>query len=258
MHGVDRSSPVPLWAQLLADLRRRLDAGEFTDRFPTDNELIDEYELSRHTVRDAVRRLQDEGVVSRERGRGTFVTAPAVEQPWGGGIIYSLFRSVEAQGFEQRSKVLDLSETTDAEAAGRLAVRANAKLVRLERLRLVDGHPLAHDVAWLPAVVARPLLGVDFTHTALYDELAGRCGVHLTEGTERVFAVVPDDHQRDLLGLAARQAAFRLERLSQAGETTVEWRRTVVRGDRYSFVASWSQSPGDRAPTSPPDDVLVS
>jgi GntR family transcriptional regulator len=102
------------------------------------------------------------------------------------------------------------------------------------------------------------LLRVDFTHTALYDELADRCGVHLTDGRERVSAVVPDEHQRDLLGLAARQAAFRLERLSRTGERTVEWRRTLVRGDRYSFVASWSHTPRDRAPAAPPDDVLVS
>lgn len=245
MARIDRSNPLPLWAQVLEDLRRRLAGGEFAAQFPTDNDLIDHYGVSRHTVRDAVRRLQDEGVVNRERGRGTFVTAPAVERSWGAGVVYSLFRSVESQGFEQRSEVLDLSETDDEIVAGHLDLPLDAPLVRLERLRLVDRQPLAHDVVWLPASIARPLLDVDFTHTALYDELATRCGVRPTAGSERVHAVVPGRAVRDLLGLGAHQAAFAMERSSRAGEEPVEWRETVVRGDRYSFVATWS-GPGRR------------
>lgn len=256
MTHIDRSNPLPLWAQVLEDLRRRLAGGEFTAQFPTDNDLIDHYGVSRHTVREAVRRLQDEGVVNRERGRGTFVNGPAIERSWGAGVVYSLFRSVESQGYEQRSEVLDLSETTDATAADRLGLAAGEPLVRLERLRLVDGQPLAHDVVWLPASVARPLLGVDFTHTALYDELAARCGVRPTAGSERVAAVVPDRAVGELLGLGPRQAAFALERTSHAGNTPVEWRETVVRGDRYSFVATWSGS-GRRAGTAADGDLLT-
>ena len=64
MTGIDRSSPMPLWAQLLDALRERLDRGEYSEAFPTDIELTAEYGLSRHTVREAVRRLQDEGLVT--------------------------------------------------------------------------------------------------------------------------------------------------------------------------------------------------
>jgi GntR family transcriptional regulator len=256
MASIDRSNPLPLWAQVLEDLRRRLAGGEFAAQFPTDNDLIGHYGVSRHTVREAVRRLQDEGVVNRERGRGTFVTAPAIERSWGAGVVYSLFRSVESQGYEQRSEVLDLSETTDEAVANRLALAVGEPLVRLERLRLVDGKPLAHDVVWLPAAVARPLLGVDFTHTALYDELASRCGVRPTAGSERVHAVVPDRVVGELLGLGPRQAAFAMERTSHAAIGPIEWRETLVRGDRYSFVATWS-GPGGRTGTAADGDLLA-
>ncbi|HTQ92614.1 MAG TPA: GntR family transcriptional regulator, partial [Streptosporangiaceae bacterium] len=64
---VDRDSALPLWAQVLGDLRRRLARGEFRLRFPGDNELTEHYGVSRHTVREAVRRLQDEGVLVRGR-----------------------------------------------------------------------------------------------------------------------------------------------------------------------------------------------
>jgi GntR family transcriptional regulator len=230
---------MPLWAQLLEDLRARLDDGEFVEEFPTDLELTTEYGVSRHTAREAVRRLQSEGVVSRERGRGTFVRTPTFEQPT--GAIYSLFRSIETQGLEQRSEVLDRSVVTDPEVAVRLELDASAELVRLERLRSADGHPLAHDTVWLPADVARPLLDVDFTHTALYDELQNRCGVRPTSGKEWIATELPDADERRLLGLGAKQPVFRIRRLSSTAESRpLEWRETVIRGDRYTFVAQWS------------------
>lgn len=240
---------MPLWAQVLADLRARLEAGEFTDEFPTDLELTAEYGVSRHTAREAVRRLQAEGVVSRERGRGTFVRSPSFEQPT--GAIYSLFRAIEAEGLEQRSEVLDLSLVVDVEVAERLGLPADAELVRIERLRSADGHPLAHDTAWLPAELARPLLEVDFGHTALYDELADRCGVRPTAGTEWIATELPGEVDRSLLGVAARQPVFRIRRRVLAGDRPIEWRETVIRGDRYTFVAQWS-------PTGAYETVLTS
>lgn len=242
---------MPLWAQLLDDLRRRLATGEFADGFPTDGALTAEYDLSRHTVREAVRRLQQEGVLRRERGRGTFVRPPQVEQPW--GALYSLFRSIESQGYEQRSRVLDLSSVTDGPVAARLGLRAGSPLVRLERVRLADGQPLAHDVAWLPAAVARPLLGVDFTHTALYDELISRCGVRPTTASESISTILPAADERRLLGLGPRQPVFSIERLSHHRDDPLEWRQTMVRGDRFTFVARWAPGQGYEATLEPKD-----
>lgn len=238
---------MPLWAQLLDDLKARLAGGELTERFPTDLELTQEYGVSRHTAREAVRRLQQDGVVSRERGRGTFLTSPTIEQPT--GAIYSLFRSIEAMGLEQRSDVLDLSVTIDDGIGGRLGLRRGTELVRLERRRWAGAHVLAHDTAWLPAKIARPLLDVDFVHTALYDELATRCGVRPNSGAEWIGTDLPDKAERDVLRIGARQPVFRIRRLSCADERPVEWRHTIVRGDRYTVVARWS-------PTGPYQPVL--
>jgi GntR family transcriptional regulator len=240
---------MPLWAQLLSILRARLDRGEFAETFPTDAELTEQYGLSRHTVREAVRRLQEEGVLIRERGRGTFLRPPGIEQPT--GAIYSLFRSIEAQGREQRSKVLDLEKTADPEVAARLDLAPKAPLIRLERLRYADAQPLAHDTAWLPADIAAPLLEVDFTHTALYDELARRCGVRPTSGSEWIHAALPTAEDRELLGLKARQPVFSIERLGYSGDRPIEWRETVVRGDGYTFVAHWSGAGGYNAVLAP-------
>ena len=228
-----------MWAQVLADLRRRIVDQEFTQRFPGDAELVEHYGVSRHTIREALRRLQADGVLERWRGRGTFVTRAPIEQPI--GALYSLYRSVEGAGVVQQSVVRHLEERHDDRAEAMLACPGQT-LVYLERLRLADGEPIALDCSWLPAAVARPLLGVDFGHTALYQELAERCDVRLTGGWERIRPVLPERAQRTLLGIDARQPAFEIERLAFAGSLPVEWRHGVVRGDRFTFVARWDES----------------
>lgn len=238
--ALDRSSPVPLWAQVLEDLRRRLFQGEFAaGRFPTDQQLVDHYGVSRQTAREAVRRLREQGLIERQRGRGTTIRAQELEQPM--GTLYSLFRAVEATGAEQTNIVRELDVRTDAVAAARLHLPSGSHLVYIERLRFVEGEPLALDKAWLPDSLAHPLLAVDFTRTALDEELARHCGLVTTWARERARAVIPDGKDRDALGMAPGQPAFDIERLTRAADGRfLEFRRSLMPGDRYALVAEWA------------------
>jgi GntR family transcriptional regulator len=243
--ALDRQSPLPLWAQLLDDLRRRVEAGEFADAFPSELTLVDDYGVSRNTVRDALRRLRSEGTVVAGRGRRPRLGDQVeIEQPL--GALYSLYDSVEAAGLEPTSVVRSLSLLRDPDVADRLDLSRYAALVHLERLRLADGEPLAIDQVWFPAEIAEPLLGVDFSRVGFYDELASRAGVRLTGGRERFRAVTPSRLERSLLELPSGVAAFAIERLGFVRERPVEWRHTVVRGDRFSVVAEFSAGIGYR------------
>lgn len=238
-----RGSGQPLWSQLYDDLRRRLDAGEFTEEFPGELALVEEYDVSRHTVREALRRLRSEGRVTASRGRPSRPAPPAeIEQPL--GSLYSLFASVEAGGLPQRSVVRELRVLTDDEAAARLGLDPSTPLVYLERLRLAGDQPLALDRVWLPADLAAPLLEADFTATALYDELNARCGLRLTGGTEHIRAVVVTAAERELLAMPDGVAAFAIERAGVADGGAVEWRETLVRGDRFAVSAEFSARDG--------------
>ena len=242
MAGLDRSSPMPLWAQLEAELRERLDAGEFDDGFPTDAQLVSRYGVSRHTVREAIRQLNKTGILRRERGRGTVVNKAEFEQPLGG--LYSLFRSIEAAGVTQTSKVLELGVVQSPEAASHLGLGEDTDLFFLERIRYAAEQPLAVDRAWLPLELAEPLLTADFSHTALYDELERSRGIRPNRGWERLTPILPSFADRERLELKRNDSAFFLERLGQHNSDTIEWRTTTIRGDRYRFVADWSSNDG--------------
>lgn len=237
---LDRSSPVPLWAQLEAELRRRLTAGEFALRFPTDRELVATYKVSRHTARDAVDRLCSDGLLERRRGRGTFVREE-YEQP--AGAVFSLFRAVEARGARQTVEVRQAVECTDGEAAARLELDSDAELVLIDRMRLADGEPLVIDRVWLPADVARPLLSADLTGV-IYHVLSRLSGVNVVGGWERITPTIPNPDERAALRMADGTAVFTIERMGRSSDRPIEWRVSKVRGDRYSFVTNWHPRTG--------------
>lgn len=235
-----RATDTPLWAQVQHDLRRRLAAGEFDDGFPSDRDLVDEYGVSRHTVREALRELRDDGVVTRHRGRGTFVNALALEQPV--GPLYSLFKSIEDQGYRQDSDVLALERVTHPAAAERLDCASNDALLHLRRLRRADGIAFAVDDVWMPASLVEPLFAVDFHHTALYAELDKRVGLKPSSGWERIHPGLPDAECRRLLDITSDQAVFVVERYTEHESRPLEWRETVIRGDAYTFLTNWSST----------------
>ncbi|MGA0064083.1 MAG: GntR family transcriptional regulator [Ilumatobacteraceae bacterium] len=228
----------PLWAQVLADLRKRLAAGEFAAQFPTDRELMLRYKVSRHTAREAVRRLQAEGQLTRHKGRGSFVQSINLEQQV--GSLYSLFRSIEDQGHIQRSEVLALDTVCDADVARRMGLAASTTFVHLRRLRRADGVPFAVDEVWLPHPETGALLDSDFEHTALYSELERTTGLRPVRGWERIRPGIPDDDERRLLDIDDEQAIFVVQRYTESDAGPLEWRTTVIRGDNYTFRTTWS------------------
>lgn len=247
-----RSGGEPLWRQVQADLRRRIDAAEFPDVFPGEKVLAEEYGVSRQTMRLALRPLRESGVVSAERGRAPRVGPSVIEQPL--GALYSLFASVEGAGMRQRSVVITLDRRRETTAARALGLPARTWLVHLERIRLADDEPLAIDRVWLPDAIAHPLLDADFTHTALYREMAQRCGIQPGGGQETIRTVNLDSTDAERLSVEAGQAAFLIDRLSCAGGQPLEWRTTLVRGDRFSISAQFSPSTGYRL--GPPPDIV--
>lgn len=244
---LDRSAGIPLWRQLAADLRDRSDAGEFTGGFPGEVELGVQYSVSRHTVREALRQLRADGVVSTGRGRRPRLAAggPVIAQPT--GIAYSLFSSVEACGLVQTSVVRVLTVRADGVIAPRLGLEESTPLVHLERLRLAGDRPLALDRVWLPASIGEPLLDVDFRRTSLYEELA-RTGIPVTGGQETVRAVIPSRPEHDALGLQPPSAVFSVERTGTSSGVAVEWRHTLIRADRFALTSTLDPRPGATEP----------
>ena len=243
---LDRTSVVPAWRQIESDLRARLGAGEFASTFPGEFGLAEQYAVSRHTIREALRQLRADGTITSGRGRRPRIAPAVITQPT--GVVYSLFSSVETAGLSQVSIVRVKDIRADGVIATRLGLEESTPLFHLERLRLAGDEPLALDRVWLPAPLGEPLLSSDFRHTSLYDELLARTGIPITGGEETVRAVIPTPAEHEVLGLAPPSAVFLVERTATSSGVPVEWRRTLIRADRFSLTNELAGRPSEGSP----------
>jgi GntR family transcriptional regulator len=234
----NRTHPLPLWAQVCDDLRRRIDLNEFSTGFPGELDLTEQYGVSRHTIREALRVLRAEGILKSERGRGTSLRERNYSQNL--GALYSLFQTISEEGVSQASEVQRLAITTNHTVAQELGVDPHTELVVLERVRLANDEPLALDTSWLLASETRALLNSDFTTNSLYSELKAQCGIEMNGGKERINAQPAPRHIASILNMPTGVAVFAIERLGAANNRAIEWRETFIRGDRFTLEVDFA------------------
>jgi len=242
--SLDTSDPMPLWAQLAAELRRRLGLGDFDERFPTEAELVVAFGVSRATVREAIRRLRGEGLLDARRGSGTFVVRRQLDAPILG--TSGLAQAITAAGLVETSRVLRIEEGPAGETAARALGTDSHEVVQwVERLRFADGEPLALDRSALAidAAQRRAFVSGDLTQGSLYGLLETLCAVRITGGSEKLRAVTCDQAERGLLRPGRGEGVFEVERVAYAADRPVEWRRSLVRGRGYVISATWGTVP---------------
>src|SRR5256714_14773008 len=89
--SIDRQSPIPMYYQIMIQLREKISAGEYTiySALPPERELVETYQVSRMTIRQAISELVNEGILARRTGIGTFVAPPKLEQPLNNLTIFT-------------------------------------------------------------------------------------------------------------------------------------------------------------------------
>ncbi len=234
---LQREAPDPLYQQIIEGLIAEIRAGNFEphQRLPSERELSEQYQVSRMTVRHALLSLASNGVVYTRVGKGTFVAEPKIDQQL--RTLTGFSQDVTARGNRPASRVLEagvVPATPEVAAALRLAPQA--EVIRLARLRLADGLPLAIETAHLPFKRFSGLLAHDFAEESLYAVLEGEYGVALTHAEQLLEAAVGDSGEHELLEVTPPTAVMRMQRLTvdSIGEP-VEFVLSTYRGDRYKF-----------------------
>jgi GntR family transcriptional regulator len=220
------------YRQLADDMRARILAGEFGtgDAIPTEAALSRSYRASRITVRHALELLAHEGLVHREQGRGSFVRPRAIAV--GPRRLTSFTQELRERGVVHASRVLDV-DVVDAPDEAPLDLSASARCVRIERLRIADGRPIAHQITLLPEDVGQAIRSTLTDGSSLYECLRQTLGLEIDSADEtyRVGSVRPPLAR--LLDLRTGTPVFIVERVGFAGARRIEWTMSIVRGEDY-------------------------
>lgn len=212
---------------------------------PTERALAERYATSRTTVRQAISELVAEGRLRRIQGHGTFVAPPKLTHV---RQLTSFSDDARAQGLQPSATTLALEKVpADAETADRLSIAAGTPVHRLERIRLIDGEPLAHETAYLPGNLTRFKASLEKAGS-LYAALADTYGIHIADVEDTVETALAGPEEVRLLGVEMGSPLLVVHRLARdAAGAPVEWTRSVFRGDRFRFVARIKAGrPGDK------------
>lgn len=186
------------------------------------------------TVRHAVRNLQAQGLVHRVQGLGTFISPPRLAQPVS---LSSFTEDLRARGIAPSSLLLahDVVPAGE-ELAPALEIAPSDQVVRIDRVRLGDGEPIAIERAHLPLRRFPGLDRVELTEGSLYELLADRYGCIIGSSRQRIAAVSLTAADAHLLHTQPMTPALRIERITRSSDDTViEVARSLYRGDRYEL-----------------------
>jgi GntR family transcriptional regulator len=203
---------------------------------PPERTLALDFDTSRTTVRQALAELVVEGRLERIQGKGTFVAKPKVAQAL---QLTSYTEDMRAQGLEPTSRLLEIGYVSaDDDLADRLVIKPGSRVLRIERLRMANGEPMAIETTHLSAKRFPGLRRHLAKYTSLYTALSVEYGVHLAEAEETIETALATPREAALLGTDTGLPMLLLSRHSKDGDgEPVEWVRSVYRGDRYKFLA---------------------
>lgn len=229
-----------------ATLKQEIASGRFADAdvLPGERELSEMLDVSRTTLRRAIARLVDEGVLAHRHGAGTFVrrSPPHVEQPL--SRLTSFTEDMALRGLAASSRVIEEGTFLPTpEEAMMLGVGPGERVYRLARLRLADGVPMAIDHA------AVPLKFLDSAHGAedsLYSALE-KSGFKPVRALQRLRAIIIAEAEAALLEILPGSPALDIQRIAYLADgRCVEFTRSFYRSDTFDFVAELTLSPASR------------
>jgi GntR family transcriptional regulator len=236
---IDRTSSIPLYIQLRDDLQAQIDQGSWSpgDQLPGDQELCEVYGVSRTVVRQALQELSFQGTIIRHRGRGTFVAEPKISST---SLVHSLMgfhEDMVVRGLEMRNEILEkVMLPVNPKIAHYLDLEPLAPIVKLERLRFVEGEPIVHVTSYLPYDLCPTIMTADLTEKSLYAYLDEECDLRVTRGRRRIEAVAVNEPEARLLQVETGAPVIRMESVSYLQDgRPIEYFDALFRGDRSRF-----------------------
>jgi|GEM_PF-59255 len=235
---VDRTTGSgPLYAQVKAHLRDQIVGGglEGHARLPTEQALTAAYGVSRITVRQALRDLEDEGLIFRIHGKGSFVSRRKATQDL--ARLQGLGEAMAAAGVAIFNEVRRLElVTAEPAVAEAFAVATGTPVVHLSRLRHVAGRPVSLESSFLPESTLAPLRRADLARRDLYEVLENDLGLAIGHAEVAIEARAAEREVAHALRVENRAPLLCLERRTCDREgNPIDFDRIHFRGDAFRY-----------------------
>ena len=205
------------------------------DRLPTEEELVDRFEVSRSTLREALRLLEQDGVLEVRQGNGRYLSAlPIVERPI--TRLEGMTELLQSMGYEVSDRVLSVSVAPPSpDEAGALRLASTAEVIHLERLRTQGNEPLTYSAVAIPrSLFPGPVGGYDWSMPL--HQLLDSLGHRTTAANTQIRAVSLPRQIAKATGLPSTVPYLLLVQtiVSRTGVFLI-YAHDYMRGDHFSY-----------------------
>lgn len=234
---LNKQSPLPMYYQIEEDIKKRIAKQEFLpgESIPSERALTEMYDVSRMTVRQAVNNLVQEGLLYREKGKGTFIAEAKMEQSLSG--LTSFTEDMKRRGLKPGNKLLSFEvKEAGSPLAKKLGMEADERFYEVRRVRLADDVPMALETTYIPYGLM-PELTEEHIQQSFYAYVES-LGLTIGRAEQAIEAALAEEYQAEALEIPLHAALLGIERLTFTTDgRPFELVQSAYRADRYKFLA---------------------
>ncbi|MCX6089852.1 MAG: GntR family transcriptional regulator [Candidatus Atribacteria bacterium] len=232
-----RKGTRPLYVQLLDVLSKKILENGMNASVPSETELMEEFKVSRHTVRHALSELERQGLIIKRQGRKSTIPFNPPLREYAQEVI-SFTEEMNQKGMKASSSVLDFKIIqADSKLATYMGVQLGEEFVLLDRVRYGNDEPINLVLSCIPYRLCPGILRHDFNLESLYEVLEKEYRLDLALATRTLEAIMPTPREANLLGISYFTPLLLMEGVSfLANGKPVEFFQLKFRGDKSKFM----------------------
>jgi len=222
---LDKNTPIPLYYQLKEIFREKIDTGELKpgDLVPSERELSEKYTISRPTIRQALKELVNEGLLRREKGRGTFVSEPKINY----GFIQTLTTFYDKQEIKPISKAMAI----------KLNIDEDESIIYLARVRYIENEPVVSVVNHIPYKLCPGLIKEELENKSLYQLLTEKYGLKPFKVKISLEPVLASEYDAELLNIEEGDPVHLMKNITYTENNVImDYFESHFRGDKGKIM----------------------
>lgn len=238
-------SAQPLYVQIRELLRGRILDGSYAthQQLPSEADMTAAFNVSRITVRQALGDLENEGLIFRLHGKGTFVSKPKAYQDL--GRLQGFGEAMRQMGYETYSRVISLrSVTPSAAVREHLGLGKRTGATELRRVRFLNREPISLDVSYLPLAIGHKLAKEDLAARDVFVILENDYGMRLGHADLQIGATLADENLATHLAVQEGSPVLCIERITHSADgTPIDYEHLFYRGDAFQYRVRVDRAP---------------
>jgi GntR family transcriptional regulator len=232
---LDKKSPIPLYYQLKSYIENQIETGvwEPGTQIPSEQEISEQFQVSRTTIRQALGEMVNEGKLERIQGRGTFVSEISIEKYI--ERVSGFSQDMRNRGIVPSSDILLFNEVpAPPQAVKALNINDSESTILLKRLRKGNSKRIAIESVYLSYEKFKDLLSIDIGNNSLYEIMSKNFDIWPKRSHQVIKSIKCPTAEARLLGIEIGDPIFLFYTTAfDQNNQPIEYTEGYYRGDRY-------------------------